>query len=174
MPGKRLEPSWLGWHVRNLESRKRTCSSMIIRQMGAAVREGREREVRRPALTSGGAAVRSRSSPRLVAIGEPLPGSTAGQGAGGGYSLGPVADDCRPRADAPGRHQAFPHVRVARRERLGGRGRRAPEQQDRPVDRVGERAAEDEVSRSVAPGGRRGSGRRPGRGAGVDPPGAGR
>src|SRR5437868_12454606 len=57
-----------------------------------------------------------------------------------------IADDGRPFADAPFRHEPVQYVRIGLRERLGC-GRRGPlEQQHGAVDRICEGAAEHEIA----------------------------
>ena len=55
-------------------------------------------------------------------------------------------NDCRPFTDAPCRDEAVGHVRIGVRERFGNRRRCALEQQHGSVDRIRERAAEDQVA----------------------------
>src|ERR1051325_8362130 len=55
-----------------------------------------------------------------------------------------LADDSRPFAYPPLRDEPVDDVRIWRRELLGNGRRGALEQQHRPVDRIRERAAEDE------------------------------
>ena len=52
------------------------------------------------------------------------------------------ADDSRPLAHAPLRHETVRHIRIARRECFRGGRRCALEQQDGPVDRIRERPAQ--------------------------------
>ena len=53
-------------------------------------------------------------------------------------------DHRRPRADRPVRHEAFDHVRIGLGEARGDIGGVGFEEEHRPIDRVRERAAEEQ------------------------------